>query len=125
MWFTILDERVTACVAGGCMNTFRERSLKLASCAIQYPPGILAYGDVPQLFSLIAPRPLQLQSGEHDHLTNPSDIQLIHRTIRSAYGKMKAESTYDYVAHDGGHILKWSPAEAFLKRHLTEREQES
>ncbi len=124
MWFTILDERVTACVAGGCMNVFRERSLKLASCAIQYPPGILAYGDVPELFSLIAPRPLHLQSGEHDPLTYPSDIQLIHRTVRSAYDQMKAGSAYDYVAHDGGHILKWPPAEAFLKRHLLEGRRE-
>ena len=57
MWFTILDERVKACVTSGCMNTFRERSLKLSSCGIQYLPGILAHGDVAELFSLIPPRP--------------------------------------------------------------------
>ena len=58
MWCTIFDPRIVACVASGCMNTFRERSQKLSSCGIQYPFGLLQYGDVPELFSLIAPRPL-------------------------------------------------------------------
>ena len=31
MWLTICDERIQACVPAGCMNTFRERSLKLSS----------------------------------------------------------------------------------------------
>ncbi|MFA7260757.1 MAG: hypothetical protein WC013_14745, partial [Aeromonas bestiarum] len=62
MWATIFDDRIRACVASGCMNTFRERSLKLAACGVQYPYGLLRLGDVPELFSLIAPRPLQLQA---------------------------------------------------------------
>ncbi|MDT8303358.1 MAG: dienelactone hydrolase family protein, partial [Sedimentisphaerales bacterium] len=31
MWLTIFDERIKACVPAGCMNIFRERSLKLSS----------------------------------------------------------------------------------------------
>lgn len=118
MWFTILDERVKACVPAGCMNTFRERSLKLSSCGIQYLPGILAYADVPELFSLIAPRPMQLQAGEQDPLITPADRDHIHQTVRNAYRQLQAEAKYDYVQHPGGHILLWDPAEAFLKRHL-------
>jgi dienelactone hydrolase len=118
MWFTILDARVRACVASGCMNTFRERSLKLSSCAIQYPPGILAYGDVPELFCLIAPRPLQLQAGEQDRLITPSDRDHIHRTVLDAYRRLNAEAAYEYHRHPGGHILLWPPAQAFLERCL-------
>jgi hypothetical protein len=62
MWFTIFDERIRACVASGCMNMFRERSLKLASCGIQFLTGVLQYGDVDELFVLIPPRPMQLQA---------------------------------------------------------------
>lgn len=118
MWFTILDGRVKACVAGGCMNTFRERSLKLSSCGIQYPPGILAYADVADLFSLIAPRPLQLQAGEQDRLLTPGDRDAIHRTVAQAYRQRDAADRYEYVQHPGGHILVWAPAQAFLERHL-------
>lgn len=52
MWLTIFEDRIKACVPTGAMNTFRERSLKLSSCGIQYLPGILQYGDVPELYSL-------------------------------------------------------------------------
>jgi len=77
MWFTIFDERIKACVASGCMNTFRERSLKLSSCGIQFFPGVLQYGDVAELFSLIPPRPMQLQAGEGDPLIKPSERYMI------------------------------------------------
>ncbi|MCG3181279.1 MAG: hypothetical protein BIFFINMI_03659 [Phycisphaerae bacterium] len=118
MWFALLDRRVRACVVGGAMNTFRERSLKLSSCGIQYPQGLLAWGDVPELFSLIASRPLQLQAGKADDLLNASDREHIHATVSAAYGRLGAGRNYDYVLHDGGHILVWEPAEAFLRLHL-------
>jgi dienelactone hydrolase len=118
MWFTIFDERIKACVASGCMNTFRERSLKLSSCGIQYLPGLLRYGDVPELFSLIPPRPMQLQAGEGDSLITPSDRDAIERTVRDAYQRLGAQGGFDYVLHKEGHLLLWEPARAFLDRHL-------
>ena len=118
MWLTIFDERIKACVSSGCMNTFRERSLKLSSCGIQYLPGILRYGDVPELFSLIAPRPLQLQAGEGDPLITPEDRDRIEATVRRAYRLLGCESNFDYVLHPEGHLLLWEKAAPFLKRHL-------
>ena len=118
MWFTTFDPRIVACVASGSMNTFRERSLKLSSCGIQYLPGLLGCGDVPELFSLIAPRALQLQAGEGDPLITPVDRDQIDRTVRDAYRRLDAEDRYSYVLHSQGHILLWEPAQAFLERHL-------
>jgi dienelactone hydrolase len=118
MWFTLFDGRIKACVAAGCMNTFRERSLKLSSCGIQYLPGLLQYGDVPELFSLIPPRPMQLQAGEGDGLITPSDRDMIERTVRDAYRRTGAEDNLSYVLHQEGHLLLWAPARDFLERHL-------
>jgi dienelactone hydrolase len=118
MWFTIFDPRIVACVAAGCMNTFCERSSKLSSCGIQYPFGLLQYGDVPELFSLIAPRPLQLQAGEQDALITPSDRDMIADTVRRAYRRLDAESNLNYIQHPEGHLLLWEPAQAFLDQHL-------
>lgn len=118
MWFTVFDERVKACVASGSMNVFRERSLKLSSCAIQYFPGLLAYGDVPEVFSLISPRPLQLQAGEKDGLITASDRDHIHETVHNAYRSLDAEDQYNYILHEEGHILIWEHAERFLQKHL-------
>ena len=118
MWLSIFDERIKACVPAGCMNTFRERSLKLSSCGIQYLPGLLRYGDVPELFSLIAPRPMQLQAGAQDPLITPADRDAMEATVRRAYRLLDAEAQFDYVLHPEGHLLRWDLAAPFLEEHL-------
>ena len=118
MWLSVFDERVKACVPSGSMNTFRERSLKLSSCGIQYPFGLLRYGDVPEIFSLISPRPMQLQAGEGDGLITPQDRDRMETQVRGAYRLLDAEAAYDYVLHGEGHLLRWDRAAPFLARHL-------
>ena len=120
MWLTIYDERIKVCVPAGCMNTFRERSLKLSSCGIQYLPGVLRYGDVSDLFCLIAPRPMQLQAGAQDGLITPEDRDEIEGKVRRAYRQMGGEPNLDYVLHPEGHLLRWDLAEPFLRKHLGE-----
>ena len=118
MWLTIFDERIKACIPAGCMNTFRERSLKLSSCGIQYIPGVLQYGDVPELFCLIAPRPMQLQVGEQDGLITPDDRDAMEATVRRAYRLLGTEENFNYARHPEGHLLLWDLAAPFLKAHL-------
>ena len=118
MWLAVRDQRLDATVASGCMNTFRERSQKLSSCGIQYPFGLLQYGDVPEVLSLIAPRPLQVQSGEGDGLITPSDRAHIAAALRQAYELSGASSSFQHHHHDQGHLLLWEPAQRFLDSHL-------
>ena len=118
MWLAALDERVKACVPSGCMNTFRERSLKLSSCGIQYFPGLLQYGDVTELFSLIAPRAMQLQAGEGDALITATDRDGIETDVRAAYERLGAGGRFGYVLHPHGHLLEWEAARAFLESEL-------
>ena len=118
MWLAIFDERIKICVPAGCMNIFRERSLKLSSCAIQYLPGLLQYGDVPELFGLIAPRPMQLQAGEGDNLITASDRDQIKWVVKKAYHLLGAEENFEYILHSRGHTFAWDLAAPFFKRHL-------
>ena len=118
MWLALFDQRIRAAVSAGAMNTFRERSLKLSSCGIQYLPGLLRYGDVPELYSLIAPRALQLQAGEGDGLITPADRDHIADVVRRAYRSLGVEDHFDYVLHGEGHKLLWEHAAPFLAKHL-------
>ena len=118
MWLAIFDERIRACVPAGCMNTFRERSLKLSSCGIQYLPGLLRFGDVPELFSLIAPRAMQLQAGETDPLITPADRDAMFATVQQTYRGLGAEANLELAMHPGGHFLLWDRADAFLQHSL-------
>ncbi len=116
MWISIFEERIRAIIAAGCMNTFRERSSKLSSCAIQFLPGVLQYGDVPELLALLAPRSLQLQAGKLDGLITATDRDHIEETVRFAYRSRGVEDQLDYVLHERGHVFNWAAADAFLQR---------
>jgi dienelactone hydrolase len=118
MWLTVFDERIKACVPAGCMNHFRERSLKLSSCAIQYFHGLLRYGDVQEVFSLIAPRAMQLQAGRGDSLITNQDRDMIKTVVAKAYLRCKADANFEYILHAKGHQLAWDSAEPFLRKHL-------
>jgi len=118
MWITVFEERIKACIPAGCMNTFRERSLKLSSCGIQYLPGLLRYGDVPEVFALIAPRPMQLHAGDEDGLI-PDDVRAqIESVVTNAYRQLDASDNLDLARHPGGHMIVWELADAFLRKHL-------
>ena len=71
-----------------------------------------------ELFSLIAPRAMQLQAGEGDGLITPSDRDAMKDVVSTAYRLLNAEKKFDYVHHNGGHILDWAHAEPFLGKHL-------
>ena len=118
MWLTVFDQRIKACVPAGCMNHFRERSLKLGSCAIQYFHGLLRYGDVQEVFSLIAPRAMQLQAGKGDSLITNKDRDFIKGVVERAYVLREAKGNFEYVLHSRGHQLAWDSAEPFLRKHL-------
>ncbi|MBT6146956.1 MAG: hypothetical protein HOH74_16095 [Gemmatimonadetes bacterium] len=118
MWLTLHDERVRTCVPSGCMNHFRERSQKLKSCGIQAPFGLLRHGDVADLFSLIAPRAMQLQAGVGDQLITPADRDAMLEHVSRVYDLLGAGDRLDYVLHDAGHLLDWPRAAPFLQRTL-------
>jgi dienelactone hydrolase len=118
MWLTVFDDRIKACVPAGCMNCLRERSLKLSSCAIQYFHGLLRYGDVQEVFSLIPPRAMQLQAGQGDSLITNQDRDMIKTVVEKAYILRQARANFEYVLHEKGHQLGWDAAEPFLRAHL-------
>lgn len=118
MWIGAFNEKIKCVVSAGAMNLFSERAAKLSSCAIQYFPGILQYGDVGEIYSLIAPRPLQLQAGSEDPLITLTDRDKISEIVKKAYRAVDKANNLSIAFFQGGHILNWTLAEKFLSRHL-------
>ena len=56
------------CVPSGCLNLFQERYQALKQCSAQLFHGLIRYGATPEIFSLIAPRPMILEWGLRDPL---------------------------------------------------------
>jgi dienelactone hydrolase len=105
MWLAAFDARIQAAVCSGCLNCFRERSLKLSSCGAQFLPGLLRHGDVGEVFATIAPRPLMIQSGRKDPLLFEEDRARMGAVIRQAYAALGAEKKLELFEHEGGHFL--------------------
>ena len=81
-----VEPRIKVAVVSGALNGFQERIGKPYSCGAQIIPGLLKYGDVPEIGSLIAPRPCLWEVGTRDGLINPkwADEALVRRRIDEA-----------------------------------------
>lgn len=106
MYMTVFDQRIKACAPSGCANLFSERSSKLSSCGAQFFPGLLKYGDVGEIFSLIAPRPCLHIIGKSDGLLFEEDVEEIRQKVQNAYDMLNASENVEFFIHDGGHYFR-------------------
>ena len=118
MWIAAFNENIRCVVSAGAMNLFSERSRKLAACAIQCFPGLLQYGDIGEVYSLIAPRPMQLQAATEDHLISHENRNKIAETVKRAYDACAGSKNISIEYFKGGHYLNWSLAKKFFKNFL-------
>ncbi len=118
MYIAAFDKRVGLAVCSGCLNCFRERSLKLTSCGAQFFPGMLRWGDVQEVFSLIAPRPLMVMSGRKDPLLPHEYVAVMKPVIERAYHAAGAPENLTFYDHEGGHVLLVEPAIQWLKEQF-------
>lgn len=111
MYFAALDERVACAVSSGALNTFRERLTIDSSCAAQFVPGMLTYGDTPEAFGLIAPRPLLLELGTMDGTSPEIFAMEAWAQIERIYEAAGARDRLDLDVFESGH--RYHGAKAF------------
>jgi Abhydrolase family len=118
MYVSVFDSRIRAAVCAGCLSCFRERTLALRTCAAQFFPGLLQWGDVPEIFSLIAPRPVMIMTGSDDGGIHPDWAAKMKPIIRNAYHALDADENLLFHDFDGGHLLPTPPTQAWFDKHL-------
>ncbi len=101
-----LEPRVRVAVVSGALNVMQERVGQVYSCGAQVIPGLLRYGDVPEIGSLIAPRPCVWEVGSRDGLIAPRWADEALARMRRAYQALGAEEQLRVDRFDGGH--EWS-----------------
>ncbi|MGI5818193.1 MAG: alpha/beta hydrolase family protein [Armatimonadota bacterium] len=111
MYLAALDERVGCAVASGALNVFRERLTIDSSCAAQFVPGLLSYGDTPEVFGLIAPRPLLLELGTVDGTSPEVYAMEAYAEIERIYEAAGARGRLDLDVFESGH--RYHGARAF------------
>jgi dienelactone hydrolase len=106
-----LEPRVRVAVVSGALNVMQERVAGRYSCGAQVIPGLLKYGDVPEIGSLIAPRPCVWEVGSRDGLIAAKWADDALARMRRAYKALGAEDELRVDRFEGGH--EWSGRAAY------------
>jgi len=110
-----LEPRIRVAVISGALNCFQERVATGHAGGCQTIPGLLAYGDVPEIASLIAPRPCLWEVGTRDSLIAPEWAEAALVRIRRAYRALSAEGQLRVDRFDGAH--EWHGTAAYPLLH--------
>jgi hypothetical protein len=104
------EERLKVIIGNCCFPTYAAiHRAELLHCFPNFIPGLLQFGDVPDMAALIAPRAFHLNLGELDVGTPLEEAKQGIETIRRAYEAMHAEEKFTWFIEPGvGHDL--SPA---------------
>ncbi|HZZ77714.1 MAG TPA: alpha/beta hydrolase family protein [Gemmataceae bacterium] len=113
-----LEPRIKLCVISGALNAMQERVSKPYGCGAQIIPGLLKYGDVPEIASLIAPRPCLWEVGNSDKLIDPLWANDILLRQRRAYMALGAEGEVSVDRFEGGHVWHGVAADKLLAKVL-------
>lgn len=111
MLTTAMESRIRVAVVSGALNVMQERIGKRYSCGAQVIPGLLEYGDIPEIASLIAPRPALWEVGQKDGLMVKEWIPRSWQNIQKAYVAIGAERNLAMDSFDGSH--RWNGVEAY------------
>jgi dienelactone hydrolase len=111
MMTAAVSERVRVAVISGALNVLQERVMGRYSCGAQIIPGLLNHGDVPEIASLIAPRPCLWEVGRQDSLMVKDWIPPALERMRRAWSAFGAEGHLDVDSFEGGH--RWNGVKAY------------
>lgn len=101
-----VDERIRVAVVSGALNCFQERISTPYSAGCQLIPGILEFGDIPEIAGLIAPRPLLFETGLKDGLIKPEWVDVAWKRILGVYDAFGVKERLAIDRFDGGH--RWN-----------------
>lgn len=111
MMTAAVSPRVRVAVVSGALNVLQERVMGRYSCGAQIIPGLLNYGDVPEISSLIAPRPCLWEVGQRDGLMVKEWIGPSFERMQTAWKSFDAGAKLDMDSFDGAH--RWNGVKAY------------
>jgi dienelactone hydrolase len=116
MMISAMDHRIKIAVPSGCMSLYQERYQALYRCGAQLIPGLLLYGDTPEIFSLIAPRPMVIEWGLKDRLAPHEWAERGLTRIRRAYEAAGVPDRLFVDRFDAGHMFHMDVARDVLQK---------
>jgi hypothetical protein len=125
MWLAAMDERVKATVSSGFLTVMDQ--MEQNHCMCWKFDGLRELVDFADIYSLIAPRPLQCQNGRKEPPTQftVSLAEKAMKEVRVIYKDFDAADNVSLEVHDGGHEIALDPLIEFLSAHLADQHEGS
>jgi dienelactone hydrolase len=122
LWATAMDKRIKAAVASGCLSGLRDAVHEQRICGSQTLPDLCRYFDLSDIASLVAPRPLLVQSGLHDETCPVDSAKTAYAKLRAAYGAWESPETVGLDVFAGGNEFHSKTAVEWMDRWLRPEE---
>lgn len=123
MWLGAMDERINATVSSGFLTIMDQ--MEQNHCPCWKFPGLRELVDYADIYSLIAPRPLQCQNGLKEP-ANDFTVALATEAlqeIKIIYNDFKRPENISLVAHEGAHEIDLPTLLAFFDKYLGSKKQ--
>lgn len=115
---TALEPRIKAAMISGYLNTFRDSILAMSHCIDNYVPGILNWCEMYDVASLIAPRPLYVESGDRDPIFPVEAARASFARVKRVYEVFNAGQAVQHEVFSGDHFFHGGQGVPFLAKHL-------
>lgn len=112
-----MEPRIKVAIVSGALNVFQERLSQPYTCGAQIIPGILEWGDVPEIASLIAPRLAIWETGEKDALIKEPFADEAFQKIQKIYRAFGTEENVIRVRHAGNHVWDGRTSIPLMEKH--------
>ena len=113
-----LEPRLKAAMISGYLNTFKSSIVAMSHCIDNYVPGILNWCENYDVASLIAPRPLFVESGERDPIFPIAASKEAFAHVKRVYTALGAPDAAQHEIFDGDHLFHGGAGIPFLAKHL-------
>lgn len=118
LFSSAVDTRIKAVVISGYFSEWRHSIYGMGHCSCNYIPGLGQFGEIHDVATLIAPRPLLVEAASRDNIFPlPSVKRAVART-RKNYGVFNARDRVRTDFFEGRHEISGAKAYGFLASFL-------
>ncbi len=118
---TALDGRIKAACISGYLSTLDDAISRRGLgnyCGAQYLPGLLEWGDIPDVVGLIAPRPLLIEAGKRDDCFVFPDTTRAYERLAGIYTAAGHPERLDRDVADVEHDFIFKKLPGFFAKYL-------
>jgi len=118
LYLPILDQRVKLVMLAGIFSSYRNSFFAMNHCICNCLPGVMQYGEMSDVVSLHAPRPVLLINGMRDESAPIADARQGLEQLKRVYTLLGVPERIEADFFDGPH--EWSNGKTleFLAKHF-------